>query len=101
MPKYVFDHVHLQSPDPVKTAEFYEKMFGAKRVNTAAGPGGASQMINLSLNGVTILISQTRDGASGLVHFGVRTDNLNQAVARFEECRCYFQPRNHRGQARI
>ena len=33
MPNYWFDHVHLMSNDTVKTAEFYEKMFGAKIVS--------------------------------------------------------------------
>ena len=28
MPNYWFDHIHLMSPDPLKTAEFYEKSFG-------------------------------------------------------------------------
>ena len=29
MAKFKFDHIHLMSPDPAKTAEFYQKMFGA------------------------------------------------------------------------
>jgi lactoylglutathione lyase len=29
MGAFKFDHIHLRSPDPEKTAQFYEKMFGA------------------------------------------------------------------------
>ena len=82
MPDYWLDHIHLMSPDPVKTAEFYEKMFAAKRVSMR-DKGDGRAMAKLDLNGITILIHQrTGDGAQvGLVHFGIRTDNLDEAVA--------------------
>ena len=81
MPNYWFDHVHLMSPDPLKTAEFYEKMFGAKRVSTRELADGRVTA-NLNLNGTTILITQQRSDSSqiGLVHFGLRTDDLEKAV---------------------
>ena len=34
MPKYVYDHIHLRSPDPMKTAEFYQRMFDARIIET-------------------------------------------------------------------
>ena len=82
MPEYWFDHIHLRSPDPVKTAEFYEQMFGAKRVSMR-DEGDGRAMVKLDLNGITILINQqTGEGAqTGLVHFGIRTDKLDEAVA--------------------
>ena len=86
MPEYWFDHIHLRSPDPVRTAEFYEQMFGAKRVSSRdAGDGRA--MVKLDLKGITILINQqTGEGAqTGLVHFGIRTDKLDEAVAAMKE----------------
>ena len=82
MPDYWLDHIHLMSPDPVKTAEFYKKMFAAKRVSMR-DEGDGRAMAKLDLNGITILINQ-RTGDStrvGLVHFGIRTDNLDEAVA--------------------
>ncbi|MDO8717086.1 MAG: VOC family protein [Dehalococcoidales bacterium] len=81
MPKYTFDHIHLMSPDPVKTAEFYQNMFGASLINTRdLGNGRVS--VTLKLDRVTVLISQsTGDSAqSGLSHFGLRVDNMNEAV---------------------
>jgi lactoylglutathione lyase len=81
MPNYWFDHVHLRSTDTVKTAEFYEKMFGAKIVNKMEfGPGRA--MVSLDLNGTSILIAPANEGTvqNGLDHFGIRTDDLRTAI---------------------
>ncbi len=82
MADYWLDHIHLMSPDPLKTAEFYEKMFGASRVS-ARDEGDGRAMAKLDLNGITLLISQrTGDDAQfGLVHFGIGTENLEKAVA--------------------
>jgi lactoylglutathione lyase len=84
MPDYYFDHIHLRSPDPIKTAEFYEQRFGAKRISTNNTPGRTS--VNLNLKGVTILIGQARPGDPvGLVHFGIRTDKLEESVKAMKE----------------
>lgn len=98
MPEYVFDHIHLSSPDPVKTAAFYEEMFGAKRIS--ASENGAK----LDLKGVTILINKTREGGTpGLVHFGIRTDNLERSVASLKESGVKFttEPREIRPDFKI
>jgi lactoylglutathione lyase len=81
VPNYWFDHVHLISPDPRKTAEFYEKMFGARQVSMR-DLGNGRVVVNLNLNGTTILVSPQRDdnARTGLDHFGIRTDNLDKAV---------------------
>ncbi len=86
MPEYLFDHIHLRSQDPVKTAEFYEQMFDAKRVSMR-DEGDGRAMVKLDLKGITILINQqTGEGAqTGLVHFGIRTDKLDEAVATMKE----------------
>ncbi len=90
MPGYWYDHVHLISSDPVKTAEFYEKMFDAKRVSVD-DLGAGRVMVELDLNGSRVLVmsrrvpSETAPGSAetgdGLEHFGIRTDNLEAAVA--------------------
>jgi len=81
MADYYFDHIHLNSLDPPKTAEFYEKMFGAKRISTKEMADGRV-MVNLNLNGTTILVSQPRGDSSqtGLNHFGLKTDDLGTAI---------------------
>ena len=55
MPNYSYDHIHLTSPDPAKTAQFYEEMFGAKRGATR-NIGGGRTTEDLDLNGTKILI---------------------------------------------
>lgn len=80
MPKYSFDHIHLMSTDPVKTAEFYQQMFGAILVSSR-DLGGGRVIVNLELDTVTLLISKSSNEAqNGLAHFGVRTDKLDEAV---------------------
>jgi len=93
VPSYWYDHIHLVSPDAVKTAEFYEKMFNAKRVSVReATPGQVS--VELSLNGSRVLIKTgnvrteaapgSEDPAHGIEHFGIKTDDLETAVAELK-----------------
>ena len=86
MPKYWFEHVHLRSEDPVKTAEFYEKMFGATVVSKREFGEGRT-MVSLDLNGTSILIAPAEKGTveNGLDHFGIATDNLEEAVKDLKE----------------
>jgi lactoylglutathione lyase len=85
MPEYWYDHIHLISPDVVKTTEFYEKNFNARRVYLRELPGGAKSA-SLTLNGSRILIAQSSGKESiagttgGLEHFGIKTDDLEAAV---------------------
>jgi len=58
MPEYWFDHIHLRSPDPVKTAEFYEQMFGAKRVSMR-DEGDGRAMVKLDLKGINSQLAET------------------------------------------
>ena len=62
MPNYWFDHIHLRNVDPLKTAEFYEQMFNAKRIS-ACNEGGGRASAKLDLKGVTILINQAGEGS--------------------------------------
>jgi predicted enzyme related to lactoylglutathione lyase len=80
MSKYWIDHIHLMSPDPVKTADFYEKMFGAKKVIRNLENGRTVAILNL--NGVTILVSKPTGEKPqyGLSHFGIGTDNLDTSI---------------------
>jgi lactoylglutathione lyase len=84
MAKYKFDHIHLMSPDPVKTAEFYQKMFGAIP-GEPIDMGNGKVMLNLDLGGVTMLISKTTDEKQyGLAHFGIRAPHLKEAIAELK-----------------
>jgi lactoylglutathione lyase len=81
MPEYIFDHIHLASPDPVKTADFYEKTFGAKK-SVENMPGGMKK-VTIYLGNTKILVAGKREGEAdkpSLEHFGIRTDNLEKAI---------------------
>ena len=81
MPNYWFDHIHLLSPDSEETARFYEKTFGARQIGRLGLDDGRF-VLKLSLNGSTILVSQGAgdNPRTGLDHFGIRADNLDEAV---------------------
>ena len=81
MPSYVFDHIHLISPDPAKTADFYTTMFGAKK--SIRDLGGGRQAVSVDLAGTSILIrpaGEADKGKPSLDHYGIRTDNLEAAI---------------------
>ncbi len=86
MPTYTFDHIHLISPDPEKTADFYEKVFGAKK--SIRDLGGGRKAVAVDLNGTKILIRGKNEGEAdkpSLDHYGIRTDNLEKAVAELKK----------------
>jgi catechol 2,3-dioxygenase-like lactoylglutathione lyase family enzyme len=93
MPNYWFDHVHLLSHDPLKTADFYEKTFGAKRDSLRELPDGRA-LVTVTFDGAAIKVSNPRakplapdvlPNGCGLEHFGLGTDNLQEAVAELKE----------------
>lgn len=93
MSTYSYHHIHLASPDPLKTAKFYEDMFDAKRVGTRPLPNG-SATVDLAMGNVMILImpqgpqaktaSKVPGTLSGLDHIGIRTDDLDATVAKLK-----------------
>lgn len=91
MPNYSYHHIHLTSPDPAKTAQFYEDMFDAERTGTRELPDGRVT-VELSLGGSIVLIMQRPSetesapsgGSSGLDHFGLRTDDIEATVANLK-----------------
>lgn len=90
MARFVYDHVHLISPDPVNTAQFYQQAFGASRVAVGQYPEGGTR-VELSIQGTRLLIRTPQDESQsaaddpakrhGLEHFGLRTDDIEAAVA--------------------
>lgn len=85
MPNYWVDHIHVMSQNPLETAEFYEEVFGARRVSTVEFDNGRV-MVNLDLSGTKILVSRPGDDSAqtGLDHFGLGTDNLEAAVGELK-----------------
>ncbi len=91
MPDYRFHHVHLHSPDPVKTAEFYQEALNAEMVSKTE-PADGNARVELKLGGTRVLIMKqaVADGPApspaptGLDHLGLRTDDLDASVAELK-----------------
>jgi lactoylglutathione lyase len=55
---FKYDHVHLRSPDPEATAQFYESMFGAevsRSLYPASTPFAGQPRITMKLGGTSFL----------------------------------------------
>ena len=93
MPNYTYDHIHIRSQDPMATAQWYEKMFGAKIIELPQPDG--SPRVDLDINGLTVFIMRVATDAPapgadtevslGLDHFGLRVENMDAAVAELTE----------------
>jgi len=106
MPTYTYDHIHLRSRDPLSTAQYYEKMFGAKIVESTQSDG--QQRIDLDINGLVVFIARIPEDADvpsapsepyvGLDHFGLRVESLDEAAAELKRLGAEFtlEPRTLR-----
>ena len=81
MPNYTYDHLHLISSDPLKTAEYYEKTFNAKRVVVNKLADGRT-IARIKLSGVNIFITTpgSREEITGFNHLAIETDDIDAAV---------------------
>ena len=84
MTAYAFEHIHLRSPDPNVTADWFGRMFGAEVIHsTVAG----APRVDVKLGGMDIFIAATKGATSpahphlGLDHFGLRVTDLDAAIA--------------------
>ena len=91
MPTYTWDHVHLRSPDPEATAQWFERMLGAEVLrSTQAG----QPRIDLRLGGANIFIAPVAvgDGVNpppatpyqGLDHFGLAVSGIDAIAAELK-----------------
>ena len=89
MASFTYDHVHLRSPDPEATAQWYEKMFGAEVKRSTQSDG--RKRVDLDLGGMTVFIAPIVDKTGtaeppaspylGLEHIGLRVSGIDAAVA--------------------
>lgn len=88
MPVYTWDHVHLRSPDPAATAQWFEHMLGAQVICTMQQ---GKERIDLKLGGADIFIAPVASGDGvnappvtpyqGLDHFGLSVKDLDAVAA--------------------
>ena len=82
------NHLHLKTPDPRKTADFYVEFAGAKIVSERAGPDGR-KTFRLDLHGVPLNITdylsdQKLEQHYGLEHVAIDAENFAAEVAKIK-----------------
>ena len=91
MAKYTWDHVHLRSPDPEATAQWFEKMLGAEVIRSVQQ---GQPRIDLKLGGANVFIAPVKagDGVNpapatpyqGLDHFGLTVTGIDAIAAELK-----------------
>ena len=91
MAKYTWDHIHLRSPDPEATAQWFEKMLGAEVIRSMQQ---GQPRIDLKLGGANIFIAPVKagDGVNtppttpyqGLDHFGLVVTGIDAVAAELK-----------------
>jgi len=91
MTKFNWEHIHLRSPEPETTAQWYHDKLGAEIVKTPQKDG--SMRIDLNLGGQKVFIAKSVAGKVadapnspylGLDHFGLLVSDLPAAVAELK-----------------
>ena len=59
MPTYTWDHIHLRSPDPEATAQWFERVLGAEIIRSMQQ---GKPRIDLKLGGANIFIAPVAAG---------------------------------------
>ena len=88
MANITWDHVHLRTPDPEATAQWFERMFGAQIMRTTQA---GKPRIDIKLGGANIFTAQVEPGDGvnsppttpyqGLDHFGLAVSDIDAIVA--------------------
>jgi catechol 2,3-dioxygenase-like lactoylglutathione lyase family enzyme len=91
MATFTYDHIHLRSPDPEATAQYYARMFGAEIIRTMQQ---GQPRIDLKLGGANIFIAPVADGSTvnpppvtpyqGLDHFGLAVSGIDAIAAELK-----------------
>ncbi len=93
MTTYTWEHIHLRSPNPEATAQWYERMLRAEIVRTEQADGATRLDLNLG-GGQKVFIAPanpTLDTAPppqppyfGLEHIGLTVDDIDGAVSELK-----------------
>ncbi|MGH7828403.1 MAG: VOC family protein [Candidatus Binatia bacterium] len=85
---FKINHLHLKTPDPRKTANFYLEYLGAKIASERTTPNGRTSL-RLNLHGVELNVTdfleeQKLEQFYGLEHVAIDTDNFAGEVAKIK-----------------
>lgn len=79
---FKLNHVHLKTPDPQKTAQFYVDTLGAEIVGQAGTNGVRLNLHGLTLNVTTKIESQQHEQKYGMEHIAIDTDDMPALVEK-------------------
>ena len=92
MPSITWDHVHLRSPDPEATAQWFERILGAEVIRSMQQ---GQPRIDMKLGGANIFIAPVTSGDGvnpppatpyqGLDHFGLRVTDIDTIIAELKQ----------------
>lgn len=102
MANFTWDHVHLRTPDPEATAQWFEKMFGAQVVRTTVA---GQPRIDIKLGGANIFTAKVTPGDGvntapttpyqGLDHFGLSVSGIDAIAADLKKKGVEFTKEPH------
>ena len=88
MTSFTFDHMHIRSPNPEATAQWFERMLGAEVIRSMQE---GKPRIDLKLGGANIFIAEAGPGSGvnpapttpyhGLDHFGLTVSGIDAIAA--------------------
>ena len=88
MATFTYDHIHIRSTDPEKTAAYYERMFEAEIIRTMQD---GAQRIDMKIGGANVFLAPVKagDGVNappvtpyqGLDHFGLSVTGIDAIAA--------------------
>ena len=81
---FKLNHVHLKTPDPQKTAQFYVDTLGAKIIGEAGANGLRLDLHGLTLNVTKFIESQKHEQKYGIEHIAIDTDDMPALVANLK-----------------
>lgn len=72
------NHIHLKSPDPQTTAQFYIETLGATKTADIGEIGVRLNLHGLTLNVTKHIETQTRQQKYGIEHIAINADNIDE-----------------------
>ena len=77
------DHLHIKTPEPKKTAQYYVDHLGATIVDEFQGIGYVLDLHGLQINMTTFVEDQTREQSYGIEHIAARPRCRGRSYTRF------------------
>ena len=74
---FKLNHLHIKTPDPEKTAQYYVAHLGATVIDEIEGRGLCLDLHGLTVNMTTFVEDQAREQAYGIEHIAIEADDVS------------------------